>query len=291
MVNDPEEMTMRTKTNAPLILAGALLFLAVGFSAACDFMDEGGFDDMFGGKEYTEEFSKTLPLKAGDGFSLRNTNGFVRVTTWNRDEVEIKAKKIARRREEDLQRVKIEVDASFSSVKVDTIYEKYRNIRVKVDYEVKVPEGVRLEMVRSTNGDVEIIGRIADMKAGTTNGDIRVEGGDGRIDLSTTNGTIRGRNLRGSVTADTTNGSIHLELDEVRNDIRADTTNGSVNLRLGGQVNAEFSARSTNGSITVDFPVTIQGTVSSRHRIQGRIGTGGPMIELETTNGSIRVNR
>jgi hypothetical protein len=31
--------------------------------------------------------------------------------------------------------------------------------------------------------------------------------------------------------------------------------------------------------------------MSSRHRIQGRIGTGGPMIELETTNGSIRVNR
>nr|HPH44627.1 DUF4097 family beta strand repeat-containing protein [Candidatus Aminicenantes bacterium] len=89
----------------------------------------------------------------------------------------------------------------------------------------------------------------------------------------------------------TTNGSIYLELDEVRSDIRADTTNGSVNLRLGGEVNADFRARSTNGSITVDFPVTIKGTISSRHRIEGQIGGGGPSIELETTNGSIRVNR
>jgi len=282
---------MHRKLNFPLVLAGTLVFLAVGLTTACEFMDDGDFGEVFGGKEYTEDFNKTMPLKAGDSLSLKNTNGFIHVTTWNRDEVEIKAKKIARRREEDLGRVKIEVEALSSSVRVDTVYEKYRNIRVKVNYEVKVPEGLRLDLIRSTNGDVEIAGRFADVKAGTTNGDIRVEGGDGRIDLSTTNGTIRGRDLNGSVLADTTNGSIILELNAVKNDIRADTTNGSITLRLGGQVDAEFSARSTNGSITVDFPVTIQGTVNSRHRIQGRIGNGGPSIDLETTNGSIRVNR
>jgi len=281
---------MRAKTNSSVILAGALLVLAVGLGAACDFMDD-DFGDFFDGPEFTESFSKTLPLKAGDHFSLRNTNGFIRVTTWDRNEVEISAQKIASRRKEDLDRVKIEVETPGSDVRVDTIYEKFRNIRVKVNYEVKVPEGVLLEAIRSTNGDIELTGRFVDVKAGTTNGDVRVEGGAGQIDLSTTNGTIRGRNLRGTVTADTTNGSIHLELDEVKNDIRADTTNGSINLRLGGSVNADFSARSTNGSITVDFPVTIQGTISSRHRIEGRIGEGGPSIELETTNGSIRVNK
>ncbi|MCX6565176.1 MAG: DUF4097 family beta strand repeat-containing protein [Candidatus Aminicenantes bacterium] len=281
---------MRAKTSRLSILAGGLLVLAAAFGVACDFMDDGNFGDIFDGPEYTEPFAQTLPLKAGEQFSLKNTNGFIRVTTWDRNEVEISAKKIATRRKENLDRVKIEVEALGSAVRVDTIYEKFRNVRVKVNYEVKVPEGVILEAIRSTNGDIELTGRFADVKAGTTNGDILVEGGDGRIDLSTTNGTIRGRNLRGSVAADTTNGSIHLELDEVKNDIRADTTNGSINLRLGGAVNAEFSARSTNGSITVDFPVTIQGTISSRHRIQGRIGDGGPAIELETTNGSIRVN-
>jgi DUF4097 and DUF4098 domain-containing protein YvlB len=282
---------MRFKMNTLSLLTAALLVLAAASSAACDFMEDGDFDEMFGGKQFTEPFNKTLPLKAGDRFSLKNTNGFVKVTTWDRNEVEISAKKVARRREEDLNRVKIEVEAFGSSVRVDTIYEKFRNLRVHVDYEVKVPEGVILEAIHSTNGDVELAGRFADVKAGTTNGDIRMEGGEGRIELDTTNGSIRARNLNGTVDAGTTNGSIYLDLDEVKSDIKAGTTNGSVNLKLGGSVNAELRARTTNGGLTVDFPVTIQGTISSRHRIEGRIGSGGPLIDLHTTNGAIRINK
>jgi len=279
------------KTRFSALLAATFLILAVSSGSGCIFMDDGDFDEMFGGKEFTEPFNQTLPLKAGDSFSLKNTNGFVKVTTWDRNEVEISAKKVARRREEDLNRVKIEVEAFGSAVRVDTIYEKFRNLRVHVDYEVRVPEGVILETIRSTNGDVELAGRFADVKAGTTNGDIRIEGGEGRIELHTTNGSIRARNINGTVDAGTTNGSIYLDLAEVKNDIKAGTTNGSVNLKLGGSVNAELRARTTNGGLTVDFPVTIQGTISSRHRIEGRIGSGGPLIDLHTTNGAIRINK
>ncbi len=282
---------MSLKMKAFPILASAILILAAASGAGCVFMEDGDFDEMFGGRQFTEPFNKTLPLNAGDRFSLKNTNGFVRVTTWDRNEVEISAKKVARRREEDLQRVKIEVEAFGSSVRVDTIYEKFRNLRVHVDYEVKVPEGVILETIRSTNGDVELSGRFAEVKAGTTNGDIRMEGGEGRIELHTTNGSIRAKNLKGSVEAGTTNGSIYLDLVDVQRDIQASTTNGSVNLKLGGAINAELRARTTNGGLTVDFPVTIQGTISSRHRIEGRIGSGGPLIDLHTTNGAIRINK
>lgn len=281
---------MRTRMTLRALATAALVILAAGTAAGCIFWDEdGGFGGFFEGQKYTESFSKTLPLKAGGRFSLRNTNGFIRVTTWDREEVEISALKTAYRDRDNLDRVEIEIETPGSDVRVDTVYEKFRNLRVKVDYEVKVPEGAILDGLRSTNGDIELAGRFADVRAGTTNGDIQVEGAEGRLDLGTTNGGIRGRDLKGSVDADTTNGSIHLDLNEITGDIRAETTNGSIELRLGGSINAEFSARSTNGSITVDFPVTVQGTVSSRHRIQGRIGSGGPSIEVGTTNGSIRI--
>ena len=103
------------------------------------------------------------------------------MTTWDRNEVEITAQKIASRRKDDLDRVRIEVETPGSDVRVDTVYERFRNVRVKVNYEVKVPAGVILEMIRSTNGDIELSGGFGDVKAGTTNGDIRMEGGDGRI--------------------------------------------------------------------------------------------------------------
>jgi DUF4097 and DUF4098 domain-containing protein YvlB len=160
-----------------------------------------------------------------------------------------------------------------------------------VNYEVKVPEGCRLELVRSTNGDVELAGRFGEVKAGTTNGDIRLESVRGRAELSTTNGSIRAYDVSGAISAETTNGGIVLELRELTEDIRADTTNGSIKLRLAGEPNARLVARTTNGSISTDFPITITGRINSRRRLEGTLGKGGPFIELETTNGSITISR
>ncbi|MBM3293013.1 MAG: DUF4097 domain-containing protein [Candidatus Aminicenantes bacterium] len=282
---------MRLKRNiwTSVIFSAAALTMAAGLNAAC--VLDGDWFDGFGGRDYTENFQKSFPLRADGAFSLRNTNGFIHVSTWSRDEVDIQAKKIARRNESDLDRVKIEVDATSAAVRVDTIYERFRNLRLKVNYEIKVPEGCRLELVRSTNGDLELAGRFGEVKAGTTNGDIRLESASGRVDLSTTNGTIRANNVKGPVRAGTTNGNVVLELVDFSGEIKAGTTNGSIRLRLSGEPNARLVARTTNGSIRTDIPVTIEGRLNTRRRLEGTLGRGGPLISLETTNGSITISR
>lgn len=243
--------------------------------------------------DYQEKFEKTLPLSAGGSFSLKNTNGDVIVSTWTKNEVEINAVKTAKRDKDDLNRVKIEVSAVGDSVKVDTIYEKtfLRNIRVEVKYEVKVPEGVRLERVRTTNGDVEITGRLGDADVGTTNGDVRLESASGKCLAHATNGDIHVANFKGPLEAGTTNGSIHLDVRTVEAGIMAHTTNGSITLKMVGDVNANFKAHTTNGRIRTDFPITIKGVVNSRRTLEGTLGNGGPEIDLRTTNGSITLTR
>ncbi|MDP2913860.1 MAG: DUF4097 family beta strand repeat-containing protein [Candidatus Aminicenantes bacterium] len=243
--------------------------------------------------EYQEKFEKALPLTANGSFSLKNTNGDVLISTWTRNEVEIKAVKTAKRDKEDLNRVKIEVSAAGDSVTVDTIYEKtfLRNIRVDVQYEVKVPEGVQLEKVRSTNGDVVLTGRFSDADAGTTNGDVKLESASGKCLAHTTNGDIRAVNFKGPMEASTTNGSIHLEVQTLEAGISGHTTNGSITVKMGGELNANFRAHTTNGRIRTDFPITISGTVSSRRTLEGTLGKGGPEIDLRTTNGSITLTR
>ena len=47
--------------------------------------------------ETKDTFEKTLPLKAGDRFSLENVNGSVSIATWKEAKVEIKAVKTTRR--------------------------------------------------------------------------------------------------------------------------------------------------------------------------------------------------
>ena len=246
------------------------------------------------GEEYREDFSKTLPLKAGDRFSLENVNGSVALTTWKENSVEIKAVKTSRRSEEELAKVEIRVEESAGGVSVKAIWPKFpRRARVSVAFEVKVPEGVVLDGIGTVNGSVEVSGRFERGDVGTTNGNVTIEGGSGDLEVGTTNGDIRVRRFDGRVEAGTTNGSIRLEDLTFKGGLSAGTTNGSITLSIinAEGLNADLRAHTTNGSVTVDFPVTLKNLSQSRRRVEAKIGQGGPLIELETTNGSIKLTK
>jgi DUF4097 and DUF4098 domain-containing protein YvlB len=244
-------------------------------------------------EEHQEEFEKVLPLSSGGTFNLKNVNGEVTVSTWKEDRVEIRALKKTNKAAENLQKVKIEVTASPGLVSVETVYPKLRNTGVRVDYKIKVPEGVNLGELRSVNGNIGITGLFARVSAGTTNGRVHLENASGDLKLETTNGDLEAINVNGPVDAHTTNGSIALELSKLEADVRAETTNGGITLRLSatGETNATLEAETVNGSILLDFPVTLQSLEKSRHHLRGRIGRGGARISLETVNGSIRLTR
>ena len=244
--------------------------------------------------DYREDFSKTLPLKAGERFSLENVNGGVAVSTWKEDKVEIKAVKVARNDEKDLKDVEIRVEQSAGHVSVKAIWPKFRlHFNVNVDFEIKVPEGVILDEVETVNGGIEVTGRYGRAAAGTTNGSVTVEDASGELKASTTNGGIQVSRFEGKLQAETTNGNIRLEGLTFKDGIVAETTNGSISLAIASPetLNANLLARTTNGHITVDFPVTLKNLTQSKHRVEAQIGQGGPGISLETTNGSIRITK
>lgn len=278
-----------------LLGTAVVLALAAGASAACVIGDDGGsgFDWPWSKDTYRhkEDFHKIIPLGPDGSFSLRNTNGKLQISTWNRPEVEIRAVKSARDSQDDLDLVRIEIETGLNSVSVDTVYERRRNLRVNVTYDVRVPEGVRLDAIQLTNGDIALTGRFSDVEASTTNGGIRLENASGRISLGTTNGGIKAQDVQGPLQARTTNGSITLEFPDIADDVSASTTNGSITLRVPNAPDADVSLRTTNGSIKLDHPMTIQGTVSSRRQMQGQMGKGGLEITLKTTNGSITFAR
>lgn len=246
---------------------------------------------LFGSKK-SEEFYKTLPLKADGSFSLKNVNGSITISTWKKKEVEIKAIKTTKHDPEKLKEVKIEIESTPASILVDTIYPKRRNIRVSVKYEVKVPEGVNLERIRTVNGNVTISGPLGRVRASTTNGRVELDGASGDLDLSTTNGSIGAFDVTGELEAHTTNGSIELELDTLEDEVKAETVNGSITLRLRTKkFDADLKARTVNGKIYTDFPLTFKTIQKSKRTLEGQIGQGGVVIYLRTVNGSIRITR
>lgn len=271
---------------------GGIIALALGLALCGSLIiaaDGGGLGPAAG--EFKENWHKTFPLGADGRFSVKNVNGDIRISTWDKAEADVSAVKTCRSKEENLKLVTIEAQSGAGYVAIDTIWPKspFRNLRISVDYEIKVPAGVKLEMIRSTNGELELVGRFGEVAAETTNGDVKLEGAAGPAFLDTTNGDITARDVRGSVKADTTNGGIHLVIDGLKDNVTANTTNGSITVRLIGPVNARLEAETTNGHIDVDVPVTIKGMSRSRRNISGVIGDGGPLLSLDTTNGSITI--
>lgn len=269
-----------SKTKVFLVLAVTVLLLAVS--------------SVFAGADDREDFSKTLPLKAGERFSLENVNGDVAVATWKEDKVEIKAVKIARRDKDELKEVEIRVEERAGSVSVKAVWPKFpRRARVEVDFEIMVPEGVVLEEIETVNGGIELTGRFERADAGTTNGSVTVEDASGDLEASTTNGSVRVDRFAGRLEAATTNGNIRLENVTFKDGLSAGTTNGSITLSVVSPetLNADLRATTTNGHISVDFPVTLQNLSQSRRRVEARIGQGGPEISLHTTNGSITISK
>ena len=279
-----EEESMRMKYWA--LFTVVVMVLSLSFTTSLGFEASNDYDEK-------EDFKKTLPLKKGGTFSLMNVNGNVTIETWTREEVEIQAEKAVRGQRENLDRIKIEIEAGPTSVVVDTVFPKIPRFRGRVTYEIKVPEDMDLEMIKSVNGNVRISGPFGDVKARTTNGSIRLQDASGQIFCSTTNGNIDAVDIRGDILARSTNGSLHLEIASVEGEITATTTNGSITLDvLSGNVDADLEARTTNGHISLDFPVTIPaGWSSSKRRIEGKLGNGGPQISLKTTNGSVRIQK
>jgi hypothetical protein len=228
------------------------------------------------GLAISKDFDQSYPLQPGGSFELQNVNGTVEVQGWDRDAIEVHAVKIAKVKEEDLERVSIEVDAKPKAVSVVTRYPQNEGVEVAVEYVIHVPHGARVEHI------------------GTVNGTLRIAGVEAIEDLRTVNGNIEVYEGGGAIHAHTTNGNVHLELAHVagtpseKGEATAETTNGSLLLAVPSDTQADVEAKCLNGNFYSELPLALQTSLRPRE-IHGKIGRGGTPIHLHTVNGGIRV--
>jgi hypothetical protein len=149
----------------------------------------------------------------------------------------------------------------------------HRHTWWSVSYQVDVP--------RSSNLDAE-----------TTNGGVRAESVQGTMNFRAVNGGIRLRDVGGDVHAETTNGGVSASLTGTRwsgSGLDLRTTNGGVNLEVPSGYNADLVTGTVNGSMRVDFPITVQGTMG--RTVTTKLGSGGPTVRVTTTNGGVRISQ
>lgn len=223
----------------------------------------------------TETFRQSYPLRADGTIHLDNVNGDIDIVAWDKAEVSVEAEKKGRT-DEDLRRVTLEIDSSSAKLSIKTKYAKKDgwfsgSVNASVRYKLMVPAGARLHKIDSVNSDITVTG---------------VRGG---VSLSTVNGSITATGLAADARLDSVNGSLRAEfasLDGV-SEVKLDSVNGRASITLPKGASARIVADSVNGRISVDQQIRLG--KARRHSLAGEIGSGGPIISLETVNGSIAV--
>jgi DUF4097 and DUF4098 domain-containing protein YvlB len=248
-----------------------LLITAVITLAGCDIV-VGGLT----GKEVAkDEWTRSYSLAPDGQVEIVNANGAIVATPAAGPQVEIRAERKAgasslEAANDLLKRIEIRENATPAKVRLETKAPSMLGRHAQVNYFVKVPKGVSVRLTNS-NGAVEVTGLQSSVWA------------------ETTNGGVTGRDLSGAVEAMTTNGGVHVEVSAVAaGGIRLQTTNGGVALTLPSAAKADIQATCVNGGISVSG-LTLDASEQSRRRLDAKLNGGGPRIELETTNGGVKI--
>jgi DUF4097 and DUF4098 domain-containing protein YvlB len=307
---------MRPKLLLAAVAAASLLL------AGCDFED---FGDV---TRYQRDFHASYPLKAGGRLSVETFNGSIEITGWDENTVDISGVKYGPT-QESADSLRIDMDNTPDSVSIRAVRPSDRRSNQGARFTIRIPRSAVLDRIATSNGAIRTMDGAGPARLRTSNGQIRVQNLKGSLDAQTSNGSvelsdidgdanvrssnghIRAERLRGSLEGTTSNSSINARLEDSGRPVRLDTSNGSVELvlppRFGSDIrvgtsnssitvhlpdepNARVIAHTSNGSITSDFEVRMQGAFNKNH-MEGTLGSGGNLIDLGTSNGSIRLLR
>jgi DUF4097 and DUF4098 domain-containing protein YvlB len=154
---------------------------------------------------------------------------------------------------------------------------------------------VRLENVggwlyaKTGSGNITARNVKSGLDAETGSGDIEYDQTQGgNVSARTGSGSIRLRNIKGGLDASTGSGDVTVD-GEALGAWDVKTGSGNINLRVPAQSNFDVKAWSSSGDVSVDHPITMQGTFK-RNRIEGKVGTGGVLLSLHTGSGDIRIH-
>jgi DUF4097 and DUF4098 domain-containing protein YvlB len=288
----PLKAAKRNKHRRPCVTGGmraALLPLvaaAMLTQTACD------FDLDLDGGHFSRDFHYSYPLNAGAKISIETFNGSIDISGWDQNIVEINGTKYGPTQQaaDDLS---VSVDHGPASVAIRVQRPSVTRGGMGARFTIQVPRSTVLDYLSTSNGSIHVTDGTGPARLRTSNGGIRVTGLDGSLEATTSNGPIQAelKAVNAPVRAETSNGSIDLRLPGTLHDaVRAHTSNGGITLHMPDGANARLSAHTSNASISSDFDLKMQGQVG-RNNVEAVLGNGGPLVELNTSNGGIHLLR
>ena len=218
--------------------------------------------------------TRSFPLGDGASVTLKNTNGEITIEGWDEPRAEVK---ITKRGGSDEERQMAQIRSSKTAGGLSLVTMP-ASPAVKVQYEIKVPRGLKQLEIASLNSHV----RLSNFKGGAS---INIQRGE--IELSDVGGAVSTRIIQGDtkVTFD--------ELEEVGTKTNELTSiNGNIEVRFESEMDADLQAETINGQIETDddFNLKVEKRPAGK-RLVGQMGKGGKPIRVKVINGNVKFSK
>jgi DUF4097 and DUF4098 domain-containing protein YvlB len=266
-----------------------------------------------------EPVEKTFTVSAVPTVHVRNEDGRTEVSARPGDRITVGAVKevVHASSAEEAQRlakdVQVEIVQVGDRIEVETHYPEHnwtlwREAYVLVHVTVEAPPKSNLDVssedgpltVEGFDGNLRLVTEDGDLEATDCSGVVDVSSEDGDVTLEGARGEVRGhvedgelriRGVLGRLSAEAEDGDIDVRLgtgSSMTGDWTVRTEDGDIRLEVPGEFAANVDARASDGSIEVDAPVTVEGTLSE-DRLVGSMNGGGHRLTIRTRDGSARI--
>jgi len=225
-----------------------------------------------------KEVNRTVSLSQTGAVTVQNHKGSIHVSTWDRPEVEIKARieaepgsSMDRRRFDGTD---VEISASQDSVRIATHYPDINwdhGSNPEVRYEIRMPRTARLT--------------IRDHRS-----EIGISGLQGALDLETHRRIAHVHGLSGPLTVNTHRGGIDVEFASFSGHSSVTTHRGSIQLTMPKASAFDLEADlGKHASMQSDFSMMTRLAGKRGQNLHGAVNGGGATLRVDTYRGEIRL--
>jgi len=137
------------------------------------------------------------------------------------------------------------------------------------------------------SGNIRAQSVAGEINATTGSGDLEMhQVAPGNVRVGTGSGSIKLYGIKGGLRAQAGSGDILAE-GQATTDWQLGAGSGNITLKMPAQASFNIDARTSSGSLKVS--PSVQGGTVSHNRVQGKVGNGGPLLDLHTGSGDIDV--
>ena len=261
---------------------------------------------------YAHRMEKTFNVTTRPVVSVRNDNGKITVTSWQKNEVQVVANHASE---------KVEVDADQRGNRIDitthVLNQSLTSDELKADFEISVPEETELQ-IRNDKGNVVVVRVSGDMTFETVMADVSLEEVAGYLVVKTVSGKLDCVRCAGRIEVNSISGNVRF-IQPISPNVRAQTYSGSIffdgDFLLGGVYvlknhkgpievrytdSDSFDLRATSiyGKVDQDASLRLKPPAHERrvapgisNSLIGTYNSGAARVELTSFSGTISIRK